>query len=360
MRIVPNKPGWIVYRFEDFVENVHEQAMPTKEDSKKYIGLKHLDSGSLHVRRWGTEIQLKGTKFRMKKGDLLFARRNAYLRRVAIAPHDGLFSAHGMIFHSKNDVISPDFLPFFLSSDVFMDRAIKISVGSLSPTINWGTLRHEEFSLPPLNEQKRLANLLWSVDETIEDYIDLVNKINTIYLLQLKEIRGHKKCRKRIGDIANLNYGEGLKKNNRCNGAYPVIGSSGIVGKHSKFLVEGPGIIIGRKGSAGEIIWIKNNFWPIDTTFWVELKNNTVMLEYLFYALKSINLSSLKINTAIPGINRNDVLSKKIYIPEYSIQLKIVKKFEEVWTTLASLNAQIAFTRNIQKQIINQIFGGQS
>ena len=96
MRNIPNKPGWIVYKFEDFVENIREQVMPTKEDSKKYIGLEHLDSGSLHVRRWGTKIQLKGTKFRMKKGDLLFARRNAYLRRVAIAPHDGLFSAHGI------------------------------------------------------------------------------------------------------------------------------------------------------------------------------------------------------------------------------------------------------------------------
>ena len=360
MRIKPNKPGWIVHKFEDLVENAREQVMPIKEDSKKYIGLEHLDSGSLHVRRWGTKIQLKGTKFRMKKCDLLFARRNAYLKRVAIAPHDGLFSAHGMIFRSKNDVILPDFLPFFISSDLFMDRAIEISVGSLSPTINWGTLRHEGFSLPPLDEQKRLADLLWSVDETIEHYIKLANKIYIIYLLKLKEIREHKEGRKKIGDIANLHYGVGLKKKDRCNGAYSVIGSSGIVGKHSKFLVEGPGIIIGRKGSAGEIIWVKKNFWPIDTTFWVEIKNNKVMLKYFFHALKSINLASLKITTAIPGINRNDILSKKIYIPKYSIQLKIIKKFEEIWTTLDSLNAQITCTRNIQKQIINKIFGGQS
>jgi type I restriction enzyme S subunit len=201
-----NKPGWIVYRFEDFVENVREQTMPTTEDSKNYIGLEHLDSGCLHVRRWGTEIPLKGTKFRMKKGDLLFARRNAYLRRVAISPHNGLFSAHGMVFRPKIDMVSADFLPFFLSSDVFMDRAIRISVGSLSPTINWGTLCHEEFSLPPLDEQECIADLLWSVDGVEEQYINLLNKMIICKDSYFNEMYQGKKCEaESVSEIAEIN-----------------------------------------------------------------------------------------------------------------------------------------------------------
>jgi restriction endonuclease S subunit len=166
------KPGWKIMKFGDFVGCVRKQGQPTEEDSRSYVGLEHLDSGSLHVKRWGSDADLKGQKLRMKKGDLLFAKRNAYLRRVAISPHDGFFSAHGMVLRPTGKHILPEFLPFFLQSDMFMERAIEISVGSLSPTINWKTLRVQEFPLPPLHEQKRIAEILWAADEAVEKHND--------------------------------------------------------------------------------------------------------------------------------------------------------------------------------------------
>jgi type I restriction enzyme S subunit len=173
-----SRAGWTTMKFEDFVENVRDQASPTPEDSRLYIGLEDLDSGSLHVKRWGTAVDLKGDKLRMKKGDLLFAKRNAYLRRVVIAPHDGFFSAHGMVLRPKPTRVWPDFLPFFLQSDVFMNRAIEISVGSLSPTINWGTLRIQEFTLPPIEEQKRIAEILWAEDEALQAWIAILGALD--------------------------------------------------------------------------------------------------------------------------------------------------------------------------------------
>lgn len=160
------KKGWTRVSFGEMVQHVAERVQPTPEDGETYIGLEHLDSGSLTIRRWGARVALIGTKLRMRKGDILFARRNAYLRRVAVAPHDGLFSAHGMIVRAKPSVILPEFLPFFMQSDVFMDRAEHISVGSLSPTINWKTLAGEEFALPPLEEQRRIADVLGAIEET--------------------------------------------------------------------------------------------------------------------------------------------------------------------------------------------------
>jgi len=165
-----NRKGWKRHRFDQIAENIRESVMPTPEDSKTYIGLEHMDTGSLHVRRWGSEADLKGQKLRMRKGDILFARRNAYLRRVAIAPHDGLFSAHGMILRAKTEVVLQEFLPFLMMSDRFMNLAEKISVGSLSPTINWTTLKLEEFDLPPLDQQRRIAEILWAVDEVLNKY----------------------------------------------------------------------------------------------------------------------------------------------------------------------------------------------
>lgn len=149
--------SWIKVTFGEMVNHISERVDPKPEDGYMYVGLEHLDAGSLTVRRWGSEVRLVGTKLRMRKGDVLFARRNAYLKRVAIAPHDGLFSAHGMVLRARANIILHEFLPFFMRSAQFMDRAIGISVGSLSPTINWTTLAKEQFTVPRLEEQQRLV-----------------------------------------------------------------------------------------------------------------------------------------------------------------------------------------------------------
>ena len=105
------------------------------------IGLEHLDAGTLTVSRWGSEVAPVGEKLIMRKGDVLFGKRRAYQKKVAIAPFDGIFSAHGMVLRPREDVITKEFFPLFINSDYFLDEAIRISVGSLSPTVNWKDLK---------------------------------------------------------------------------------------------------------------------------------------------------------------------------------------------------------------------------
>lgn len=178
------------YKFDQIAFNITDKKMPEPGDEKMYIGLEHLDSGSLKVTRWGSEVELKGQKLVMKKGDVLFGRRNTYLRRAAIAPHDGIFSAHGMIFRPKTDVIDPEYFPFFISSNYFMDAAIRISVGSLSPTVNWKTLKELEFDIPPLEEQRKNAALLSSINETKEAYQELLLQTDNLVKSQFIEMFG--------------------------------------------------------------------------------------------------------------------------------------------------------------------------
>ena len=168
------------YRFEDIAINSTQKKKPTEEDKYTYLGLEHLDSGTLKVSRFGSEVAPIGEKLIMKKGDVLFGKRRAYQKKVAIAPFDGIFSAHGMVLRPKTEVIDPDFFPLFISSDYFLDAAIKISVGSLSPTINWKDLRELEFELPSLEKQKEFAKLLWSMQDTIEAYRDLFTKTDEL------------------------------------------------------------------------------------------------------------------------------------------------------------------------------------
>lgn len=200
------KPGWNVWRFDQMADNIGERVDPTPEDSELYVGLEHMETNSLRVRCWGSETDLIGQKLKMRMGDILFARRNAYLKRVAIAPHDGLFSAHGMVLRAKPEVVQPGFLPFFMQSDLFMDRAIQISVGSLSPTINWKTLAVQEFALPPMDEQIRLVSLLeaWhgALDATFEA-IAKAHRMRRAAFIQFfeKGVRGEDRTITPIGEL---------------------------------------------------------------------------------------------------------------------------------------------------------------
>lgn len=167
------KPGWKVWRFDQFAINVNDRVDdPSKAGVDRYVGLEHLDPDSLKIRRWGTPDQVEATKLRFRAGDIIFGRRRAYQRKLGLAEFDGICSAHAMVVRPRPDVVLPQFLPFFMQSDVFMERAIEISVGSLSPTINWKTLAIQGFALPQLEEQRRIVELLAS-------YHDLIDELTT-------------------------------------------------------------------------------------------------------------------------------------------------------------------------------------
>ena len=150
------------YRFDQIAINSTVKKKPIDADKEHYIGLEHLDSDCLIVSRWGAEVTPIGEKLLMQKGDILFGKRRAYQRKVGIAPFDGIFSAHGMVLRPKENVVIKEFFPFFIASDQFMERAVRISVGGLSPTINWKDLKEQEFELPSLEEQRILSEKLWA------------------------------------------------------------------------------------------------------------------------------------------------------------------------------------------------------
>ena len=176
------------YRFDEIAYNSTAKKKPTEDDKETYIGLEHLDSECLTISRWGSEVAPVGEKLIMKKGDILFGKRRAYQRKVGIAPFDGIFSAHGMVLRPNEEVINPNFFPFFISSDQFMERAVRISVGGLSPTINWKDLREQEFDIPSLDEQKELADKLWAAYNLKESYKKLLSATDEMVKSQFIEM----------------------------------------------------------------------------------------------------------------------------------------------------------------------------
>ena len=115
---------------------------------------------------------------------------------------------------------------------------------------------------------------------------------------------------KKLEDVLELNYGKALKHEDRNEGVVPVYGSSGVVGYHNVSLVKGPGIIVGRKGNVGSVFWSDNDFYPIDTAYFV---SSSLPLRFLFYDLKTQNFISN--DAAVPGLNRNQAYSLGILLP---------------------------------------------
>lgn len=210
------------YKFGDIIYNITEKRKPTEEDRLNYIGLEHLDSGSLFVTRWGAERTPEGEKIVMKKGDVLFGKRRAYQKKVAISPIDGVFSAHGMVLRPKENVICKEFLPFFISSDYFLNEAIRISVGGLSPTINWKDIKELEFNLPSIDEQKVLAEKLWAAYEVKQSYLRMIDATDEMVKAQFVEMFEH--CPKvKLGDYFNVEKGSTITRNETVEGDVPVI-----------------------------------------------------------------------------------------------------------------------------------------
>ena len=179
------------YRFDQIAINSTVKKKPIDADKEHYIGLEHLDSDCLIVSRWGAEVTPIGEKLLMQKGDILFGKRRAYQRKVGIAPFDGIFSAHGMVLRPKENVVIKEFFPFFIASDQFMERAVRISVGGLSPTINWRDLKEQEFELPSLEEQRILSEKLWAAYRLKESYKRLLAATDEMVKSQFIEMFGN-------------------------------------------------------------------------------------------------------------------------------------------------------------------------
>lgn len=143
-----------------------------------------------------------------------------------------------------------------------------------------------------------------------------------------------------LGEVITLEYGKSLIALDREKGKYKVWGSNGIVGTHDDFLIEGPVIIVGRKGSVGTVNYSQENCWPIDTSYYIN-SIKSLSSQFIFYLLKHINLSDLDKSTTIPGLNRESAYRQKVLLPPLNEQYRIVEKIEELFSEIEHVEASL-------------------
>lgn len=397
-----DRSKWTKWKFSDLVDNIVEKVVPKESGLEHYIGLEHLDTGSLKIRRFGETSSLKGDKLKIYKGDLIFAKRNAYLKRVAIADFDAVASAHSMVLRPNPENVLPEFLPFFLLSEKFWQRAIEISVGSLSPTINWKVLAKQEFLLPPKDQQAQLAKLLWAMDEVIESSLKSKNSVNLLYKserehLILKEGESNElnynsrlKEEVNIGSsfskldnfLTDIRYGTSKKGNTEGKGV-PVLGIPNVV--QEKLLLDSLNYseLEGKELSSctlnkGDIVIVRTNGNPEYTgkSALYNIDENHAFASYLikisvdnealepdfivrFLQTKTARRYFKRHATSTAGnYNINTETIKGIPVPILSKekQSHIVKKLKSIELRMDELSSHYLKSKSLQKSLINQVF----
>ncbi len=159
----------------------------------------------------------------------------------------------------------------------------------------------------------------------------------------------------RLGEVISLKYGKGLSEKKRTTGPFPVVGSNGIIGYHNQSLIQGPGIVVGRKGSIGSVSWVDLDFWPIDTTYYVAVLRQDVDLRWLYFSLLKLNLQRLGQADVVPGLRRELVHILMFPFPPLTEQKKIADILWTVDETIQKVGQAIEKTQKLKEGLMQQL-----
>jgi type I restriction enzyme S subunit len=307
----------------------------------------HAITGTREFRFYIDEQKYQSMKrFAVQPDDLIVSCSGTLARVSMICSDDpiGIISQALLILRPDKTVVWPKYLYYFMSSKRGYDSLTGVSTGSVQVNIaRRSIIEKTELPLPPLPEQHAIAHILGSLDDKIE----LNHRMNQTLQAMARAIFKHwfidfefpnengepykssggetinsplgpipKGWRiGRIEDVCEFSYGKALKADKRIQGRIPVYGSNGQIGWHNESLVSGPGIIVGRKGNPGLIHWSKEDFFPIDTTFYVVPRVGKSIMHFLYFALKHVDLPRLSADSAVPGLNRNIAYMQQLVIP---------------------------------------------
>ncbi|EGF5852102.1 restriction endonuclease subunit S [Escherichia coli] len=323
-----------------------------------------------------------------------------------------------IIIRADNKLWNPKFLYFILKSELLKEQIINLISGSAVPQLPARDIR--KFILPVINRslQNRITNIIsdindkvnlnieinqtlekmsqtlfksWFVDfdPVIDNALDAGNpipealqaraelrqkvrnstdfkplpaEIRSLFPSEFEEtelgwVPGGWKTN-RLENILELAYGKALKKTERIEGDYPVYGSGGVDGSHNEFLVKGPGIIVGRKGTVGSLYWENKDFYPIDTVFYVKPKKY-FSLVYCYQLLKTLGLENMNTDAAVPGLNRNNAYRLDVITPTQTIIAQYTNIVQTFRYKMDSNNNEIDNLTNLRDTLLPKLISGE-
>jgi type I restriction enzyme S subunit len=391
-------PSWIKVRFDEIATNITDRVeKPNESDLEHYIGLEHLDTDQIRIKRFGSTEDVKATKFLCKKGDIIFGKRNSYLRKVAVTDRDAVVSAHSMVIRPKGDLIVPDFLPCFMQSNVFWKTAHAISEGSMSPTIKWKTLAKQEFWIPSAEEQKKISEVLWAIEDNIDKNEHLLKSFDGTKKCLLNELLnkgiGHNNFKEtefgaipeswdfiKLKDILKINKSsiDPQQYSDELFLYYTIPGydvektiylEKGLYIKSLKYVIKKDSILLSKLNPRINRVWKvmmgRENRQICSTEFIVYEPEKSIDINYLYYLFQSSRLQEefIRLQTGTSNshkrVSPKETLKISVPLPQLDEQKNIANILIECDENLKYHRKNILHLTNLKKKLTNEFLSGK-
>ncbi|WP_339873479.1 restriction endonuclease subunit S [Olleya marilimosa] len=357
---VPTKLGELATEISKRVDN------PSESEYDRFVSLRCFVSGNIKIKTWEPTENLASSAKAFESGDILFARRNAYLRRASMVDFNGCCSGDAFVLRENHDKVVPGYLAFLLNSNALWDYANSNAAGTMSKRVKWRDLAEYEFLLPPKDLQAKLAELLWAMDEVVERENDILDKNINLRKSQLKETYftipiKHRSEKVILEKLIKLSSGKTRPKDLRDkpidNYVYPVYGGNGIIGYSKDYLIEYDTIVLGRVGEyCGVVHDTSGKIWVSDNALYVKEYLSSIDKYYLSRFLEYIDLNKQQNKSSHPLITQSKVCSNSIPMLSKELMLKQNLKLNGIEELILNLKTKISSSKELQKSLINQVF----
>jgi len=361
-------------------------ADPASAGIERFVGLEHIEPENLHIRSWG--LVADGITFTstFKRGQVLFGKRRAYQRKVAVADFDGVCSSDIYVFESKDpNVLLPELVPFILQSEGFYEYAVKTSAGSLSPRTNWTHLANYEFPLPPVDEQRRIADLLWAIDETKQKWVSviqaqgqLIRSYQKIFFPLTSDSSENKSSWHNLDDLCiRITDGKHGDCENQEGSGYYFVSAKDIMDDginfdnarqitqdsfqeaHKRTRLEPGDILVSNSGTIGKVAIVNTDPKIYKTTFQksvaiIKPNKEHVMERWLFYCIQTKHelFEYISQGSAQKNLLLKDLRNIKILIPSMEEQAEIVTQMDRLFDVQNDLKNHMNLLGLVGKELL--------
>jgi type I restriction enzyme S subunit len=384
------REGWTSVRFGDVVRLSTERCTdPFAQGIERYVGLEHLEPGDLRISSWGNVADGVTFTNRFRPGQVLFGKRRAYQRKVAVAEFDGICSSDIYVFEPADDRLLPDLLPFICQTDGFFEHALKTSAGSLSPRTNWSSLADYEFDLPPIEEQRRQAVIAATVDRTRLKSEECVVRGELAVRATSNHLFARDLCNHSVtlgalvsSGVIHLQtgpFGTVLAASSYTKAGVPVVNPVNMNGDSidtadgpfvaqshaaelTRYRMEHGDVVMCRKRHVGKMFFVRPEYSGfVVGSDCIRLRTNGEQLlgRYLFFYMTSPGvqewLKGATTGTVMPGISESALQRLQLPLPPLDQQQRLVSLLETMSSTVSSLHQRHKSLAEVRSTLLRRM-----
>ncbi len=379
-----NKENWRKVKFGDVVTHIEEnERNEVVRKNSKYVSVEHLETGNLKIESWETEVM--PTFFRkFKKGQILFGKRRAYQRKVAIADFDGICSPHIWALEAIND-LSQMFLPYLMLKENFYVYVNAHSAGTMSPYINWRSISEYNFLLPPKAEQEKILAIFQTLENSIEHADEQEKNLRALAkrlidgLINEQPTFGNLLESQKLSKVKFADVTECIEQHEKQpleKGLTLFIGLENIEPENFRISTWGniaDGTTFTKTFASGDILFGKRRSYlkkvaiaEFDGICSSDIlvfraKQNKMLAELLPFYAASEAFIQYAVNTSAgslsPRTKWRDLANFELNIPNLEIQSKILDVLLHIQTTIEQVREQKQTLKNLKFKLLNDILG---